>query len=94
MVLRSEDWDIIDATSSPKWLKQLNSELNRTHPLYRRATKALARCYGQDDVLYQLDGGKCAIVHLTYSRNNADGWPRFVAFEKLEDAEEHIAAEY
>ena len=91
-MLKSEDWDIIDATSSPKWLTQLNSELNRTHPLYRRATKALARCYGRDDVLYQLEDGKCAIVHLTYSRSNADGWPRFVMFEKLEDAEEYIAA--
>ena len=92
MVLKSEDWDIIDATNSSKWLAQLNSELDQTHPLYRKATKALARCYGRDDVLYLLEGGQCAIVHLTYSLSNADGWPRFVIFEKLEDAEEYIAA--
>ena len=92
MIVKSEDWDVVDVKDSSKWLALLNAELNRTHPLYKRATKALARCYARDDVLYRLEDGKCAIVHLTYYRNNADGWPRFVMFEKLEDAEKYIAA--
>jgi len=91
VIIQSEDWDIIDAGSESKWLVQLNAELSQTHPLYRRATKALARCYARDDVLYRLEDGKCAIVHLTYSRDNVDGWPRFVMFEKPEDAQKYIA---
>ena len=94
-MIENDDWDLIDSTSDSKWLAELNAELSNTHPLYQKAVKSIARCYPQDDVLYQLENGEYAIVHLTYSHTNVDGWPRFILFENLNDAERYIAgAEY
>jgi len=77
-----------------RWLVELNAELGRTHPLYKKAKRAVARRYSQDDVLFELIDGKYAIVHLTYSHNNLEGWPRFLLFGTFEEAERAIETEY
>jgi len=92
LLIRSEHWDVIDLYSNPKSYEELNAQLGKKHPLYRKFNKPIARCYSQDDVLYQLNDGTYAIIHLTYSRSNQDGWPRFIAFKNLENAVKHIRA--
>jgi len=87
----NHNWDIIDVGSNTKWLAELNAELSYEHPLYNKVKKSIARCYSQDDVLYQLDDGMYAVIHLTYSVKNKDGFPRYVIFEDLEEAGRYIA---
>ena len=85
---KNVDWDFVE--NGTGLLDELNAELGQTHPLYRKAKQAIARRYSQDDVLYELNDNKYAIVHLTYSHHNQEGWPRFILFNTLEEAESFI----
>jgi len=92
MLIKNKHWDVIPQSGRRKWGELLTAELGEKHPLYRKAATPIARCYGQDDVLYKIYDGTYAIVHLTYSLKNQDGWPRFITFKSLEDAITHIKA--
>jgi len=92
MLIKSEHWGFISPRDRQSWYMELEEELDKKHPLYRKSATPIARCYGQDDVLYKYSDGTCAIVHLTYSNKNEKGFPRFVEFNTLEDATKHIMA--
>jgi len=73
------------------FLNELHSEINiNSHPLYAKARKAVAKCDSNDDVLFLLDDDNYAIVHLTYSKNNIDGYPTYNVFMNLSSAICHI----
>lgn len=48
--------------------RELQKELGPKHVLRNRPAKLIARREGYDDVLYELDGGQVAQVHLTWAR--------------------------
>ncbi|MDR0813002.1 MAG: hypothetical protein LBO63_03220 [Oscillospiraceae bacterium] len=85
------DWDIISDDKKPYFLEEANAEITHKHPLYNRILQPLERRHAQDDVLFSLADGNFAAVHLTYSHNNADGWPKFTEFVSLEEARKYIA---
>ena len=74
-------WSVIEGNN---FLDELNSELTEDHPLHGKARKALARSYLQDDFLFLLDDKSYAIVHLTFSKNNINGFPLFEIFDDLQ----------
>ena len=75
-------------------IKELRSELNPNHPLYDKAILAAAKCSARDDVLFLLSEGKYAIVHLTYSTNNTEGFPRYKEFPNIQDAIKYIEEQF
>lgn len=84
------DWFILNSKQSTAFVKELQSELAESHPLYCTEAMAYAKSESSDDVLFSLDNGKCAIIHLTYSKQNAEGFPKFKEFDSVEKALEEI----
>ncbi|WP_159453603.1 hypothetical protein [Ohtaekwangia koreensis] len=66
---------------------QLESEISKTHILYGRTTKTLARRQDNDDVLFLVDNEKFAVVHLTWvlKRLSDDQWPTTQFFDNWDD---------
>ena len=85
-----DDWDFLDNKENLLFMKELTNELNEKHLLHNRVEKAIMRRHSQDDVLYMLKDGKFVIVHLTYSKNNESGWPRYKEFLTFEEAKQYI----
>jgi hypothetical protein len=87
MVIEIEeaDWISVSDEQSKHFTDELLSEISADHPLYQRVDRAIKRRFSQDDVLFSLVDGRYAIVHLTYSQNNADGWPKFNEFATLRE---------
>lgn len=84
------EWFTLNSKQSTSFVRELHSELTESHPLYCIEAMAYAKSESSDDVLFSLDNGKCAIVHLTYSRQNIEGFPKFTKFESIEEALEDI----
>ena len=85
------NWMIIPF-SNKSFADELNKELGEnkfTHPIY-----AVAKCESNDDVLFLIDENDYRIYHLTYSKNNIEGYPRFLSFEGRESAIKYIEKEY
>ena len=89
-------WGLIPlAQSEGSFVHELYSELSETHPLYNRNIRwAVARCYANDDVLFLGENGVYYIVHLTYSKTNLTGYPRYLEFINLQAAMKHIEEQY
>jgi len=85
----NEDWELLDDNNT-YFLKELTNELTENHLLYNRVTKAIMRRFSQDDVLYLLEDGTFAIVHLTYSKNNLQGWSKYKEFATVEAVNKYI----
>ena len=88
-----EDFNWIE-TKNDVFVNQLNLELDKTHLLYARVKKALAKCESNDDVLFLLDNNDFAIVHLTYSTKNANGFPKHKYFSNLPSAISYIEQQF
>ena len=76
------------------FINELNLEMNKNHPLYSRAKMAVAKCESNDDVLFLLDNGDLAIVHLTYSTSNADGFLKYKYFLDFQSTIKYIEQEF
>jgi len=66
---------------------QAGREIGRTHVLYGKELKTLARRQDNDDVLFHVDNEKFAVVHLTWSgqRHGDNRWPTTEIFENWDD---------
>lgn len=78
-----DDWIIIEDGSSLE--VELQRELNKEHFLYGRYFKTIAKCEYNDDVLFYMDNSRYVIVHLTYSRNNIEGFPKYKVFNEFKE---------
>jgi len=81
-------------TNDNYFLDELNVELSVDHPLHNKASKAVARCYSNDDVLFLLDDHSYAIIHLTYSKMNINGYPCYRCFPNATSVIEYIEKGY
>lgn len=67
--------------------KQLKKEIHYSHILYNKHIKTIARREDQDDVLFELEDKKFAVVHLTWRElphaNNM--WPTTKMYNNWED---------
>ena len=78
--------------SSKSLVDELNKELGDTkftHTIY-----AVAKCESNDDVLFLVEENDYRIYHLTYSKNNTEGYPRFISFDGRQSAINYIEKEY
>jgi hypothetical protein len=91
------NWLLVNE-SNTSFITELRSELNSGHSLLEKAVMAVAKSDSNDDVLFLLKEEKYAIVHLTYSKNNASGFPLYKIFPSIKDAmnyiEERFVSEY
>jgi hypothetical protein len=64
---------------------ELERELNEAHPLFGLSAVALARRHDQDDVLFEIDEGRVAEVHLTWrsGRESDPRWPSTKIYESV-----------
>jgi hypothetical protein len=58
---------IVNADEQRGLLAELRRELPQAHPLYGSNVTSIARRQDCDDVLFRIDDGRVAIVHLTFS---------------------------
>lgn len=66
---------------------ELRRELATNHVLFPIGTTAVACRQDRDDVLYRLDDGRWAIVHLTWSGSQEQDprWPKTEIYSTLEE---------
>lgn len=86
-------WMTVDNIHGGKLATEFYRELHHSHALYGIEVMALSKSEGMDDVLFSMDNGKCAIVHLTYAKEKTEKFPRFLLFDTVEQALEHIAVD-
>jgi hypothetical protein len=82
-----EPWTPVESGKTRSALEtELHRELSLGHPLHGRSLAAIARRADQDDVLFALDDGSVAEVHLTWRGRPEDDprWPRTEIFPSAE----------
>jgi hypothetical protein len=62
---------------------ELQRELPPGHMLYGKTVVAKAIGYDPDDVVFQLEDGKFAAVHLTWKVESDTNWPFTLLFDSL-----------
>lgn len=80
--------------SNQTFVAELKKEIGKNHFLYNKQIWAVAKCDSNDDVLYLADNDGGAdiyyLFHLTYSKCNADGFPRYKMFEGVNAVKEYM----
>jgi len=91
------NWHLLPL-SNKTFVAELKKEIGIMHFLYEKDIWAVAKCDSNDDVLYLVGGDngeeKYYIFHLTYSVNNATGFPRYREFNTIEDVNDYIEQTY
>jgi hypothetical protein len=89
-----EPWYSIDEFGAERGVEmaaaleaQLRREISPLHVLAAETVRAIARRQDMDTVLFALDGGRVAEVHLTWNRGTETDprWPGCAIFGSLED---------
>ena len=76
-----EPWSQVEDGSGLE--EELKREVSRLHPLYGIEAKAIGQGR-EDDFLFALADGRCALVHLTWKRESSAEWPWTVFFDDFE----------
>ena len=80
------------------FVAELNKEIGQDHFLSGKKIRAVAKCESNDDVLYVVRNGIGRDIyymfHLTYSAQNADGFPRYEEFADIFAVKEFIERSY
>jgi hypothetical protein len=87
------NWYRINETNT-SFIHELHSELKPGHPLYEKAIMAVAKCTSRDDVLFLLTDDSYAIVHLTYSTYNTEGFPQIKVLSNIQDTINYIEEQF
>lgn len=78
------NWDMLPfSQSNGAFVEELKNEIGKRHPLYHKRVWAVAKCETNDDVLFVTEDGIYYIFHLTYSKQNLEGFPKFERFADL-----------
>lgn len=80
-------WKALSEAGAKVYEDELARELAVHRPLYGHQFYAVAITVESDDVLYRLDDGTFAQVHLTFMKESPErpGWPGHDVFETLAD---------
>lgn len=85
------DWEEINsAERSSGLVKELENELSAEDFSALGVLSAAAKCTSRDDVLFSMADGRWRIYHLTYSRNDAAGFPRYREFRDFSAVAEYF----
>src|SRR5580704_2099361 len=81
-----EPWRALPPERAEALLREVQLELSAGHPLYRADLTAVAVSSLADDVLFRLDDGRVASVHLTWRRSaEQNPWPSHRIYASLEE---------
>ena len=80
------------------FVSELKKEIGENAPLYNEPIYAVAKSYANDDVLYWVGSYMNAdiyrIYHLTYSKKNAEGFPKYKEFAGILAVKGYIESEF
>lgn len=66
-------WDVLEMDNMELFLiAELKKEVGPNHPLFQQEVEVLAKRQDNDDVLFELEDGMLALVHLTHSGKQED----------------------
>lgn len=93
------NWYMLPLTQADgMFVTELKNEIGEDHFLYNKRIWAVAKCESNDDVLYVtkngLGGDVYYIFHLTYSKHNSDGFPRYERFADIFAVKEFLEQSY
>lgn len=82
------NWYMVSLSQSEgAFVEELKQEIGKDHFLYHKKIWAVAKCESNDDVLYVTENGAGTdiyyIFHLTYSKSNQPGFPRYEEFADI-----------
>jgi hypothetical protein len=81
-----EPWRALPLERAKALLREVQIELSPGHPLYGVDLTAIAVSRLADDVLFRLDDGRVADVHLTWRRGaEQNPWPMHRIYVSLEE---------
>ncbi len=89
------NWYMVPLSQSSGLLvDELKKEIGENHFLFHEKVWAIAKCESNDDVLY-VTGREASkdmyyIFHLTYSKQNSDGFPNYEKFSNIYAVKEFI----
>jgi hypothetical protein len=81
-------WESVEDQATTAGLeRELGAKIPPDHVLAGKKVRAVARRIDQDDVLFEIEGGGYAVVHLTWTgrREQSRAWPAAETFESLDD---------
>lgn len=91
------NWCMIPFTNKT-FVAELKNEIGEEHFLYNQQIYAVAKCDSNDDVLFVAgneDGVDVYyIFHLTYSKENIIGYPKYIKFKGILEVKEYIEQSY
>ncbi len=82
------NWQFI-SFSNKSFVNELKKELGDNDAFIMDDVWAVAKCTANDDVLFVNINGPWRIYHLTYSSNNAEGFPRYIEFADRKEVGEY-----
>ena len=93
------NWYMIPFTHADGvFVAELKKEIGKDHFLYDKKIEVVAKCESNDDVLYVTKNGLGEdvyyIFHLTYSKHNSDGYPRYEGFADIFAVKEFLEKSY
>ena len=83
-----EPWYAVDDPAICAELEaQLKLEVSRKHALFAETARLIARRGDTDDALFALEGGRVAVVHLTWKKGPEPNprWPVTAIFDTIEE---------
>ena len=93
------NWYMIPFTqANGSFVQELKRELGEKHFLYNKQIWVVAKCESSDDVLYVTGDGTGKdtyyIFHLTYSKINMEGFPKFLKFVDICTVKEYLVQSF
>ncbi len=86
-----EPWRPVNAEQAQQLLREALVEISPGHPLHQAILVPIAQSRLADDVLFKLDDGRVAIVHLTWRRGpELPAWPSCRIYSSFDDWAEQI----
>jgi hypothetical protein len=86
-----ESWENVSDEQSAAFLHEITAEMSSEHALYGIGLKAIGCSRSVDDVLFQLEDGRVADVHLTWSQKAERlPWPRYRIYANLAEWMEQV----
>ena len=79
-------WVQSDPQPAAAFLRELQLELSTAHPLHGTKLAAIAHSRAADDVLFQMEDGRVAQVHLTWSGHTEQPpWPNHDVYGSIQE---------
>ncbi|WP_133487720.1 hypothetical protein [Aliiroseovarius marinus] len=80
-----QNWMPLGVFQKLYFQRALKRQMAPGHVLQGRRFRAVAKDASSDDVLYILDDGQAAVVHLTWTKETSAAWPSTALYPSLSD---------